>query len=1347
MKSTRFALLFLFSLHSLLAAPVWAGGVSGTVTDTAGGVLQGIEVSAYRDVGGSWSIASYTHTDAVGSYSLDLPDGAYRVLFRDWAGDYAFEYFADAARIEDGSDVVVAGTSVAVDAVLEVAGRIAGQLTDPDGDPVENGFVAVYEERHPLGPVLFIDPLAPGTTAFDIGGLPNGDYIVRLSGTVDGVGDLEYFDDAIHPTEATPVEVEVGQTTSLTVVIGEVSGLDISGTITGPSGQILAGIEVWLFRRIDDQWSFRQYRTTGADGAYAFEDLDPAEYTLHFRDWSGQWAFEYWQDQTFLEHAETLELDDESLTADAQLQLAGRIAGTVSDPAGGPLSATLIAVFDEHGELLFVQQPAGTAYNVGGLPTGEYHVRVSGSQGNRQYLEFYHDAPTMESADRVEVIAGQTTTDIDAVLGLIPGGTVRGFVRDPYNRKLDYARVIAFEQVDGSWVEANRVSADYLDDDFDFALDLPPGTYRLRFEGGSWAAPDLGFASEVYDDVLDLAVGTDVVVSLGETVTGIVADVGDQSTGTLSGTVTDASGMPVAGVEVLPFDRKAGQLWSQTAITAADGTYTVEGLWPEAYRVRFYDPQARVASLFFGGSPGFPGAATVPVGDGVSSPDTVTGIDVQLPAPDPSTSLGSLAGTLTDTMGLPLGGVTVSALQSPCAIEHGHPECELIESTRTAADGSYRLRDLPAGDYLLGFRAEGFPLGVGVVTEYYQDAQDLMGATPVTVLASQATEGVDAVLERAGSIAGTVTDPFGNGFSLLAASAYRFEDGEWRVVAGDTELNGTDYRIGGLAAGTYRVAFLGGGYLPSQQQSEVYDDVETLDQGTDVVVTAGAVTADIDAVLGQGPPGAISGTVSDGDSPVAGIGVTVYEADGRIVRSATTGGDGTYTVDLLYGGLYLVGFEDPAGILPGEYYLDVAALDRATPVLVGSGEVTGIDAVLDGAGSTLGGGVIRGTVVSSVDGSPIQGVRVSCHSFVGDPGFSVPCFDTTAVDGTYEIGGNLPTGDYRVLFTTADGSWARETYDDRIFSGDATPVAVTVGAATEMIDAELDPGAAVAGTVSRENGSAYGLLYVSAYGFDAAQSTWRYVSGGFFLNTTDYYLDGLRPGTYRVAFRGSSLFGASHPDEEVYDNVAELADGTDVVLVGGQVTDGINAVLGDLPEQRLANAGFDVGIEGWAVSVGATSSVAFSDRDYSGDDASGSARIAHNGLESASALAQCSAVDPGVALEAGAWIEVTSGSTQDPRAALVVEAYAGELCQGEPLSPATVLDERIGDTAGWQRLNGTTDTPEGAGSVLISVVFDAGSVADFTAHVDEARLTLLTTLFADGFESGDLGAWSGPGVP
>ena len=67
--------------------------------------------------------------------------------------------------------------------------------------------------------------------------------------------------------------------------------------------------------------------------------------------------------------------------------------------------------------------------------------------------------------------------------------------------------------------------------------------------------------------------------------------------------------------------------------------------------------------------------------------------------------------------------------------------------------------------------------------------------------------------------------------------------------------------------------------------------------------------------------------------------------------------------------------------------------------------------------------VIRGRVLSAVDGQPLSGVRVDCGLAVA----------TSDADGFYEIA-SLPLKDYTLTYTVADGS----TYSREVAMGDFT---------------------------------------------------------------------------------------------------------------------------------------------------------------------------------------------------------------------------------------------------------------------------------------------------------------------
>ena len=63
-----------------------------------------------------------------------------------------------------------------------------------------------------------------------------------------------------------------------------------------------------------------------------------------------------------------------------------------------------------------------------------------------------------------------------------------------------------------------------------------------------------------------------------------------------------------------------------------------------------------------------------------------------------------------------------------------------------------------------------------------------------------------------------------------------------------------------------------------------------------MAVTAGAMTAGIDAVLEEGA--SVSGQVTDlGQNPIQGVQVTAYDVSGIALQSATTQADGTYLIN------------------------------------------------------------------------------------------------------------------------------------------------------------------------------------------------------------------------------------------------------------------------------------------------------------------------------------------------------------------------------------------------------------------------------------------------------------------
>ncbi|MDQ0614871.1 hypothetical protein QF046_002512 [Microbacterium sp. W4I4] len=291
--------------------------------------------------------------------------------------------------------------------------------------------------------------------------------------------------------------------------------------------------------------------------------------------------------------------------------------------------------------------------------------------------------------------------------------------------------------------------------------------------------------------------------------------------------------------------------------------------------------------------------------------------------------------------------------------------------------------------------------------------------------------------------------------------------------------------------------------------------------------------------------GSISGTVvADGDgAPVAGARVSAQADDGSGVVETMTDADGTYQLEGLMPGDYVVHFEPSTDVLLAEYWNDARQQWRAERITIEAGSaITGIDARLTAVGS------IAGTVTQDSDGSPIAGMQVSVTGNETGAWASA----TTESDGTYVIPG-VPVDSYIVTFHTDGTAFVSEFWSDAATWDAAAPVAVAAGASVTGIDAALAVGGAIAGTVTRaSDGTAVADTFVNALfaNGEIAGSGYAGVNG-------EYRIDGLRAGDYVVQFGSPDAALVA----EYWDNARSLAEATPVTVVGTQTVTGIDGSL------------------------------------------------------------------------------------------------------------------------------------------------------------------------------------------
>ena len=514
-------------------------------------------------------------------------------------------------------------------------------------------------------------------------------------------------------------------------------------------------------------------------------------------------------------------------------------------------------------------------------------------------------------------------------------------------------------------------------------------------------------------------------------------------------------------------------------------------------------------------------------------------------APAGAATTGSITGTVVAASNsAPLGGICVEALQTGGQIGSG--------DATTASDGTYTVTGLPAGTYTVSFTSDA---GCGNTTDYepqwYNEQSSAGSATPVTVTAGATTSNVNGSLLLVGTITGTVTAAQG-GAALSGICVSATESSGPGFGFTQTASDGT-YSITGLVTGSYTVEFsVNGCGNSSNLLPQWYNGASSASAATGVAVVAGSTTPSINAAMVAG--GAISGTVtaSVGGAQIGGICVSVFQS-GSTIGTATTTSNGSYTVGELPSGSYTVEFApgcgDVGSYLP-QWYNDQSSAGSANSVSVTDGSTTsGIN------GSLLPGGIVTGTVTAAVGGADLQGICVNASQTGGSGTGSA----TTAANGTYTVD-NLPTGTYTVEFSAGScgntGNYADQWYNSESSAAAANPVSVTAGSTTSSINAAMEPGATIEGTVTAANGGA-DLSGICVFATISGGTTPVFASTG---SNGAYSITGLAAGSYTVEFTAACGNSGSYADQW-YNNASSQSSATTVVVGAGATATGINAAM------------------------------------------------------------------------------------------------------------------------------------------------------------------------------------------
>jgi hypothetical protein len=1041
------------STSEISAALVKGGTITGTIADAkTGSPLANncnVQVMA-EDTVTFDSFFTQGCTDSSGKYTVgSLPTGSYTVRFSDSTDNYVTQYYNGESSSSSADTVNATGGAATsgINAALVVGGKITGTITDAaTGSPLANVCSLNVQADDPTTGafVASSNGCTDSAGGYSIGGLPAGAYKVFFQD--DNHSDnyvSQWYNGKASFGVANTVTVTGGATTS-GISAALVTGGTITGTITvAATGNPLANnchVDVAAENLATQSFSYIVF-CTDASGHYTITGLSTGSYAVQFSDVSDNYVDQWYHSESTSGAADPVSVTAGATTSgiSAAMVAGGTISGTITDAKSGiPLASNCnvrVDAVNTASQLNYFDgcTDASGGYTITRLPAGTYTVQFQDSEDN--YLSQFY------SGDPVTVATGATTSGVNVALAA--GGIVSGTV------------TAVSDGHDLSNVCVNVFPASNLNDAVGFGCTgasgtysiggLPTGNYAVGFFGSGVSSQ---YITQYYNGQASSSSANLVSVTAGTATSGINAAM--VLGGSISGTVMNTSGTPIAGVCVSAFFANGVDgsfAGGSDACTDSSGHFQTVGLTAGSYQLEaFTQPGVPYVGAWLGGNVSQDGSPSVAVALGT----VMSGTNFTLQAG------GIISGTVTDAgTGAGLSGVTV------CPFRSG---ANFANCWSTGPDGTYTTAGLADGSYVVQFSGDFGGL-LDYVTQYYNNESTFGSANLVTITGASSPTGINAALVQGGAISGTITDAT-TGNPINDECVHVFQSTGFGNATFCSDSSG-HYVVKGLPTGSYTVQTVDEGTSPYLDQTK-----SALQS-----VTAGATTSGVNFSLTLGAT--FSGQVTDAQSGTPLQGVCVSVASSATTTSVCTNASGNYTTPGLPAGSYTLDFTDVGGRYVEQYYNGVPTSGAATPVTVTAGQVkTGINAAM-----VLGGNV-TGVVTAASGGALLPGICVTLEHADGSFAANGGC---TGPGGRYTSAG-VPAGNYVAVFNDFSGTYATQYYNGSATLAAATPVATTVGSTTSGINAALSTAVPAVSFVSPNTGSPAGgtSVTITGTGFNGA---------------------------------------------------------------------------------------------------------------------------------------------------------------------------------------------------------------------------------------------------------------------
>ena len=860
---------------------------------------------------------------------------------------------------------------------------------------------------------------------------------------------------------------------------GVVGAAKISGRLLTTAGAPVVGATVIATSETGEYWA-----TTTSTGNYMITGLVAGTYSVRF-------------DSVTQVTVKNLTASENRLKVDAKIALKAQIRGTVTGDAGAAAD-TLVLAFsasDQDNVVAWGYADASGSYFLHGLAAGQYKIYYDTMfVTSASYLpEWSSNKTTFAAADVITLAATTARTGLNESLAI--GGTIRGFAHNDDGARLAGVPIV-INRADGSYEILARAITNAQGE---YVLrGIPSGMYKLIALAGESSSP-LGYRNTWWPNAGSVDAGSSIQVNAGNTVEPVEVTV---LTGrSISGRVTAPNGAGVQGVLVTAYSSTNEDEISADAVTDATGNYTLRGLAPDSYKLR-YDTSGLTSASYLeqwsGARNTFADAVVIDATLG-----NQTAVNATL------VKAASISGVIKNTAGAPIANANIS-------VRSATSEWFFYGWASTDSKGVFTVRGIPAGSYKL--RVDPYDVTSGsYFGTWFGGKSTFDQATSITLAATTAKTGANVTLAKAAQISGKVTGLASAPVRGVTVEAY-LPSGDSAGGYAETDAQG-NYTLRGLPAGTFKLYFNASNSLSGSYLSQWYNQRASLELATAVVVASAASKTGVNVVLSAGS--SLTGRVID-DQGAAIRGVSVQALDretGLIASSTTTDFSGNYTLNTLSDARAYSLWFDSSYVQTGSFFSSLFGVGGAPDMLssapftppTASTRVAGVvpDQVLASAAS------IRGRVVNA-QGAPLRNARVEAHS-------STNAFEGTLAEaqtdsrGIFTIRG-LDAGSFKI-FVDASGvqsatylsEWAGSAPGTQFEN--ATVFTIVGHTLLEPADIVATKAARITGNVVSATGTPLAGVFVEAYSSADVNSSISFTetdSSGKFI------LDALPAGSYKV---------------------------------------------------------------------------------------------------------------------------------------------------------------------------------------------------------------------------------------